>query len=91
MPRLLIAFVAVVALSFAPQANAQNAYYGSQRKLPARAYSGVYSPYPSSAVRTFSLPVYGGGGYVAPRFGRGFYPSYRQPVIVYPPAYYYGY
>lgn len=94
MKSLLLALAAVLAIALGPAAErtqAQGAYYGTQRKLPARAYSGVYSPYQRGPVRTFSLPTYGGGYYYGPRFNRGFYPAYRQPYVVYPPAVYYGY
>lgn len=80
----------------AEEAAARNpAYYGTQRKTSARVYSGQYQAFRPNVVPTFSVPFYGGGqnyyrggGY----YGRGYAPySYRQPVVIYPPAVYYGF
>ncbi|MEN0111478.1 MAG: hypothetical protein AAF805_12220 [Planctomycetota bacterium] len=105
MKRLIaaIAAAALVTGPAAPDADAQQgAFNGTQRKLPARAYSGVGNRSVRS-VPTFSLPVYGGRygapayGYGGARFGAygpyGYGPVYgfRQPgYVIYPPAVYYG-
>ena len=87
---------AVLALAgvVAAEAAARNpAYYGTRRATSARHYSGQYQAQFPNVVPTFSLPVYGGGYYAPYRggFGRGYYPAYQQPVVIYPPAFYYGY
>jgi hypothetical protein len=67
--------------------------------MSARQYSGEYQAMRPNVVPTFSLPVYGGGGYRS-YYGAGYggygsyyggYPVYQQPVIIYPPAIYYGF
>lgn len=86
---VFFALSAVAALT--AESLAQNpAYYGTRRATSARHYSGQYQAMRPNVVPTFSLPVYG-GGYYRPRYHGAFYPAYPRPVIVYPPAYYYGF
>ncbi|QDV71971.1 hypothetical protein [Botrimarina mediterranea] len=96
--RAMLALALLMAFGVALEAVAQNrAYYGTQRHMSARQYSGEYQAMRPNVVPTFSLPVYGGGGYRSYYRGGGYggyyggYPVYRQPVIIYPPAIYYGF
>jgi hypothetical protein len=96
--RAVLTLALALTLGFAFEAAAQNrAYYGTQRHMSARQYSGEYQVLRPNVVPTFSMPVYGGGyyggyggGYYGGYYGRG-YPVYQQPVIIYPPAVYYGF
>lgn len=99
--RAILALAFILAIGFTFDAAAQNrAYYGTQRHMSARQYSGEYQAMRPNVVPTFSLPVYGGGGYRS-YYGAGYggyggyygggYPVYQQPVIIYPPAIYYGF
>lgn len=91
---LAIAATLCVAL-IAEDALARNrAYYGTRRKTSARIYSGEYQATRPNVVPTFSVPYYSGGrnfyrggGY----YGRGYYPYYQQPVVIYPPRVFYGF
>lgn len=74
--------------------NNNPAYYGTDRGVSARRYSGQWRAQNPLNVPTFSLPVYGGGVYYGRRFGgRRFFrgPLYYQQPIVYPPVIVYGY
>lgn len=94
-----LSIVVAAALLFAivAEATAQRrnlAYYGTRPGQSARVYSGEYQAFRPNVVPTFTLPVYGGGyrsyrrgGY----YGRGYYPVYQQPVIIYPPAVRFGF
>lgn len=93
----VLAFALLLTVGVAVEANAQRLYYGTQRHTSARHYSGEYQAMRPNVVPTFSMPVYGGGGFrtyygagYGGYYGRG-YPLYHQPVIVYPPAIYYGF
>lgn len=88
---LVVAATLVLAL-VAEEALARNpAYYGTQRGTSARVYSGAYQARRPNVVPTFSLPAYGNG--FRTYYGRGaFYrPVYPQPLVIYPPAVYYGF
>ncbi|TWU00591.1 hypothetical protein Pla108_15430 [Botrimarina colliarenosi] len=96
--RAVLALALLMVFGVALEAAAQNtAYYGTRRGTSARYYSGQYQAQFPNVVPTFSLPVYGGGRYRSYYRGGyggyygGGYPVYQQPVIIYPPAVYYGY
>jgi hypothetical protein len=105
--RAVLALALLLVSGIALDAVAQNpAYYGTQRHMSARQYSGEYQATQPNIVPTFSLPVYGGGGYRSyyrggpyggdgDFYGGGYYgggyPVYQQPVIIYPPVIYYGF
>lgn len=97
--RLTLATAVVLTVALvAEEAAARNpAYYGTQRKTSARVYSGQYQAFRPNVVPTFSVPFYGGGNRSYYR-GRGFHRGgfygggfYQRPVVIYPPAVYYGF
>lgn len=102
--RVVLSLALLLAIGAAYEASAQNpAYYGASRGMSARQYSGEYQAMRPNVVPTFSVPYYGGGGYrnyYGAGYGGGFYGGYGgyyggypvyQPVVVYPPAIYYGF
>ncbi len=98
-PLAIVAALILVVGLWAESAEARNRrntnYYGTPRHAGARIYSGAYQAQRPNNVRTFTLPGIQGGGYYAPYgrygYGRGYYPVYQQPIILYPPRVTYGF
>ncbi|QDT70786.1 hypothetical protein MalM25_37420 [Planctomycetes bacterium MalM25] len=93
MFRALLLAAALLASSTLAHARNPN-YYGTPRGVSARTYSGIYQAQRPNIVPTFSLPTYGAGYRTYYRGGYapyGYYPIYRQPIVVYQPAVVYGF